>query len=686
MKKFLFLFALIFLLGLQSHETQDFPAFVNLLKNSGFENGLTKWNKTGSATIALTSQALIGKSALIFNSTAINETLYQTITIPSSLNYQSCSATIYYRYSSGNDGDYRLEILAGSLSQGYVDLLKGDEWKAANIAFICSTSQTYTMRVISTTDGGDLFLDAAYFGINNKLTVRGQDTNVLVRAKTGILPSDTTFFAKDTEQAFAFNTSGSVIYYNNYNVLNISNGVFTAPKQGVYLLSLQYEINGVSTAYYIKEIRLNVYINSALYKKCSGFRHQTDATVWARTYTDNCTINLLLNQNDTVQFKVYVDEHSSNNQWQILPSTIEISLLKSEIELNQVVELAAQEFQIVSRVYTSDTTNLLLSTSDVSFTFPTVNVGQIQNANMVLENIYGNAEITCASGVSSGTTCPTSNEELGIAFNITKTGYYEVCMSGTDFAYVNNTAGYIRVSFHLFESPNDQRVYISGGKNPENHGFESQILANRMPFKVCEVFNFNSIGKKTIRTIYKQQANYVVSNQHFLLASGDSAGIANYIVFTVRPISERTPQAVAINSLDVINMTPKGATDVGRYNYIVGQTYNASTITISGTNYSSTVRGVLTPYLTNDGTYRLKGNATINFSSSTTSGTLSISGITTKNITGYNQPCTIRSTTVTGSCYFSPNSGTLNFTLSAGATSAIFDFDIELETKPAWSY
>lgn len=122
--------------------------------------------------------------------------------------------------------------------------------------------------------------------------------------------------------------------------------------------------------------------------------------------------------------------------------------------------------------------------------------------------------------------------------------------------------------------------------------------------------------------------------------------------------------------------------------YIGGQTYNGVTLNVTTTN-GTLIRGVFIPYQTIDGAWRLKFNIVFTYSPSVGSSTITITGITTKNISNYHQSISWQypGGASTGQAYFDPGASTAQIKVSGTGYSELgISGDIELDSKPTWVY
>jgi hypothetical protein len=111
-------------------------------------------------------------------------------------------------------------------------------------------------------------------------------------------------------------------------------------------------------------------------------------------------------------------------------------------------------------------------------------------------------------------------------------------------------------------------------------------------------------------------------------------------------------------------------------------------LTVTGTGWSTT-RAVGIYYQDQDGNHRLKFNIVGTVSASTrTFYTISITGVTFKNVANFFQPCSAMTTTAVGlsGCYTAPNTANVTAEHASGSTGTYgFSGDVELESRPSWA-
>lgn len=127
------------------------------------------------------------------------------------------------------------------------------------------------------------------------------------------------------------------------------------------------------------------------------------------------------------------------------------------------------------------------------------------------------------------------------------------------------------------------------------------------------------------------------------------------------------------------------ATMMGLKQYLHGGSYKDGLApTISGSGVS-VIRALFIPYQVQDGTWRLKFNLAVT-ATSTTSLTLSVNGIVTKNVTNYFQAISNFPGGNYGRGYMGIGTNTIILTSDLSTTSYSASGDIELNSKPTWAY
>lgn len=142
----------------------------------------------------------------------------------------------------------------------------------------------------------------------------------------------------------------------------------------------------------------------------------------------------------------------------------------------------------------------------------------------------------------------------------------------------------------------------------------------------------------------------------------------------------------------VTSMSDGLATMLGHKQYLHGTSYNGGNApTISGSG-ATIVRGVFIPYQMQDGTWRMKFNYYLTVSTSTrTTYSTSINGVTFKAVTDFNQAVTVNSPAGTAQNAYQgfalQNTNSIEAYHASFSTGSYgFSGDVELNGKPTWAY
>ena len=131
--------------------------------------------------------------------------------------------------------------------------------------------------------------------------------------------------------------------------------------------------------------------------------------------------------------------------------------------------------------------------------------------SMVINSASASAQIPCSgANEASGLTCSTGDEAIGIVHEINEPGTYEYCFNiHHQITTQGSTGEGAQVYFRLVEYNLTNSSVLQEGKAPSSSGFKQpaantneSVLFNGV--QICEVFNFDSVGKKNIQLTYTQ--------------------------------------------------------------------------------------------------------------------------------------------------------------------------------------
>jgi hypothetical protein len=153
-------------------------AFKNIVKNPGFENGVSSWVKTGSATLsASTSTPALGNGKAIVDFSASSEYMRSAAaTVPAGLYGKNCLAK--FKYNGGGTADIYYRVTDGTntiagytaTSTSYNITSAVSTWTdSLDLTFPCPTSGSLKLELESAGNAAALSIDDVYIGENFRL-------------------------------------------------------------------------------------------------------------------------------------------------------------------------------------------------------------------------------------------------------------------------------------------------------------------------------------------------------------------------------------------------------------------------------------------------------------------------------------------------------------------------------------
>lgn len=148
-----------------SQGQQNFQPPHNILPNSGFERGLSKWAYSGATPSVATSGSnlLFDKASLTWDATAASQYIQSgLISLPEGLKGVSCQVSVQYK---GGDANLTLQALDGSSNVlGSQVLAAATYTTKVSAVFACPTSGTVRWKLVSTADAASVAIDQAHLG------------------------------------------------------------------------------------------------------------------------------------------------------------------------------------------------------------------------------------------------------------------------------------------------------------------------------------------------------------------------------------------------------------------------------------------------------------------------------------------------------------------------------------------
>jgi hypothetical protein len=132
--------------------------------------------------------------------------------------------------------------------------------------------------------------------------------------------------------------------------------------------------------------------------------------------------------------------------------------------------------------------------------------------DLVLAPGSASAEIPCSStNASSGLTCSSGSEGIGIVFTPPEAGTYEACATFMHYSGTGSS-GQTATAFQWVETSNTAQTIIQEGLERQNSIFNSGTTLNAaVSFRLCGTFVFSSVSKRTLRVMYEQAVSGTIN-------------------------------------------------------------------------------------------------------------------------------------------------------------------------------
>jgi hypothetical protein len=443
---------------------------INILTNESFEDGIgSPWTSSGG-TFTQQSYAIPSESDTKYGqfvATASGQYIEQIVSVPT--NFSAGCQADFKKVNIATAGIFKVQALDVSNNILAEQTIGVSPWiKIPTISFQCPTTGSSNLKLrLTSLAAGTIQFDRAYIGSNQ---------NIVESQCQGTVGCEDVFTATVA-------STGTVVREN----LDWING------------NCVISGTSISTCAY----------NTGIF-----------------TTAPSCTVTVNSNTGGTLIYS-----------WMTDPSSTQVT---TKTFLNGAI--SAEAYHIVCQKSGSDFTKAKPQTavsSEQASWFIDANIGganpngtattsylPFENAtlDLVLNTGSASAEIPCSgTNASTGLTCSSGSEQVGVAFNPPYAGVYEACIQG---ALYNNGPGTSTVQW--VETANNSQTIITEGKaRTAFNGVDnfSSTLNN------CGTFTFNDVSKKTLRFSYESGATS-------LIIYGDRASSAGQrdMKITVRPL------------------------------------------------------------------------------------------------------------------------------------------------------
>lgn len=406
------------------------------------------------------------------------------ITVPSNIN-GGCMAGFLYNQGD-NSFEYKvLDSGNNDISVGFFSDLTSFQ-EAPIITLPCKDGEQYKLRVISTA-AGTIDLDNAYLGSNK-----------------GFIASSTV--EKLTEKILSADYSAT----GDAPDLTFTN----------LIIGRKYRING--------QVWINSFSSSTVGVNFRGGALATGTIHGAVTF-HNGNASSISNMHG-VSFSFVADSTNlyTNRFGPATPIHGNGTKAQTYLQLTELPESGQEAFTPEQADFFIDVNigggNVTLSTTAVPL------IPENSSLDMVLNR--GSSKIPCSGGnTSTGLTCSSGLEQVGVVFNAPRSGDYEVCMS----VIANSISA---VAFRLVETNSNSDTIIQTGNNLS----ASSVIQDQK--NICEVFQFSSTGEKTVKLAYE-----LISSGN-IIADRNASEYERDMHITVKLVSHNVSRPIIQNMVD----------------------------------------------------------------------------------------------------------------------------------------
>lgn len=480
----------------------------NSLKNPGFEGGRGDYTVSGATVAVVTSGSnlLFGKGSVTFTPSASGQYIQSSLyTIPVGLYGGKCMARVWYK---GGDASNKIQVLDGSDALIVERQFTGDTGKAEPLAvnFVCPSSGSYRLRIVSTQSASIVALDGAHLGEADNFTQVSQAS--LYGAAIWPATANCQWSTSSTSYA-AFTADSDCTLPVGSNLI----GAASAPATKIPAITFAYlppgEYELVAVAGFGKGTAASEAANFRFFDGTSdaagentvssGTNVPVSPAIYGRFKYDTAQTNITFQIRGKVSVgsataDVYANTTSLYISVKRLPSSTLDAFSPSTLTWKVDATIAGANPSLGTSAVTSYT-----GVEDAGLTL-TNNVGQ--------GNIL--AQIPCSStNAPTGTTCAAGSESVGVSFVLPAAN--SDVMACASFGWVGTTGStlnnFVSTTFQLVETPNNAQTILQEGKSKPQGTVSTPAAASAtatMPFRVCGNFSFASAGQKTIRLMFEQ--------------------------------------------------------------------------------------------------------------------------------------------------------------------------------------
>lgn len=472
-------------------------------KNFQFEDNVGDWTGVGVSPVHETGAAdvLQGAGSLSWDATATGQTLrHDLLSIPNQFKGRECAVGFNYKWE-GSAGDLFVEVL-DDLSNvlRVLDLeptAVGGASKDFAMGFVCpgtpASPRSVQISIESTADAAKLFMDEAFNGEQKFI----QFATAEIAGQSAIDNNTNCSWSLNSATFADFPTDADCL---GPTIIDESVGSWQTTDADLP----QQTINNLPAGKYIMEVITRLSGNTASVQTAIRV---SDGT----TNGPECGSAHASGSGVSVTCRgIFVYTATGDRTFKIQGATS-----GTAIQLNYSSPQSGQVIFTLYKFPTSAQKSLPFHAAD---TFIDVNIGgatltlpasaqttygELTNAGLDMVLNRGSAQIPCsATNPSTGLTCSSGSESLGIVFNADSEGDYRVCGTvSVEWASVGE-----RLTLQWIETPNNAQTILALGNDRKQLG-NAGIADNSDSLDVCGNFTFASAGQKTLRLMHQRSGS-----------------------------------------------------------------------------------------------------------------------------------------------------------------------------------
>ena len=505
----------------------------NYAENPGAENGVSRWEGTGSSTLSVdTSSPLEGDGSFKWDASATGEFMQTKagVTIADGLKGRRCQAETKYLWDSGTKGHIKFQVYDGTnVHVEYeLDPTSGGITRTEKMIFDCPQSGTMRLRYESTANATEIEIDNQYLGEARQID--GPGAELIVNAEY----SDASCFSGISGAFADFPTAaacGSInVLYSSVSVDTTDNDkmdlVLPSLPAGRFKVTAHMVLDNSAAAFASVRItdgttpgpghgfnvntptnfRYNVSAQAVFEYSAGG-----DRTFTAQGFNSSGTLNLYADSDEQRQLVWTVER---------FPLDTEKSISFTQADWHLDVNIGGATVDLGSSNLTAYT--------------------EITNGSldMVINPGSASARIPCSgSNPPTGLTCSAGDESLGVVFTPPFAGKFEVCGMFSHQAQLA-AASDVGAYFEWIETPtNDATTLTQESNGRVNSSPAGASGSGRNPVRVCGQVVFNSVNETVLRLMREQTATGTIT-ANTIRADRAAAQGQQDIHITVRPVTQ----------------------------------------------------------------------------------------------------------------------------------------------------